>query len=427
MSLASVRALTFFPAGLLLLQPAFGQQGGSSPKPATPVAQTNPATPNPSPSATPATAPAIAAPVWSPPVSSLPPPSVPKEHPDPVYVSGRVMIDDGRPFADPVVLETVCDGASHAEGFADASGNFGFLLGGPNSATLQDASVESVDDFFSRPNILEEASSSNAPTYITPKYLVLADCQLRASLPGYRSDSISIGNRRELSSSNLGTIVLHRLGAVEGRVVSATSLAAPRSSRAAFEKGLDAVKKNKLDDAQKNFEKAAQTYPGYAAAWYELGKLEAGRGQFDDALRSFQSALRADPKYVDPYLSVSAIQTVKKQWPLLAESTRALLDLDPYDYPQAYYMNALANYNLRNVDAAEKSAREAERLDTQGLFPRVWRLLGDILASRHAFTEAAEQMRGYLRFAPQAPDAGAVRAQLSQFEALSAASPTPPR
>jgi regulator of sirC expression with transglutaminase-like and TPR domain len=137
--------------------------------------------------------------------------------------------------------------------------------------------------------------------------------------------------------------------------------------------------------------------------------------------------MRADPKYVDPYLSVSAIQTVKKQWPQLAASTRALLDLDPYDYPQAYYMNALANYNIRNIDAAEISAREAERLDTHGLFPRVWKLLGDILASRHAFTEAAEQMRGYLRFAPQAPDAGAVRAQLSQFEALSAASPTPPR
>ena len=91
-------------------------------------------------------------------------------------------------------------------------------------------------------------------------------------------------------------------------------------------------------------------------------------------------------------------------------------------------MNALANYNLRNIDAAEKSAREAERLDTQGRFPRSWKLLGIILASRSAFPEAADQMRGYLKFAPQAPDAGAVRAQLSQLEALSgAAAQTPPR
>jgi len=60
---------------------------------------------------------------------------------------------------------------------------------------------------------------------------------------------------------------------------------------------------------------------------------------------------------VGPYLSASAIQSVKKQWPQLAETTGALLRLDPFDYPQAYYMNALANYNLGNIDAAEKSAR----------------------------------------------------------------------
>ena len=43
--------------------------------------------------------------------------------------------------------------------------------------------------------------------------------------------------------------------------------------------------------------------------------------------------------------------------------------------------------------------------------------------------EAAEQLREYLKFAPQAPDAGAVRAQLSQLETLSggAAAQTPPR
>jgi tetratricopeptide (TPR) repeat protein len=156
--------------------------------------------------------------------------------------------------------------------------------------------------------------------------------------------------------------------------------------------------------------------------------LAGDRGQFEDALQSFQTAIRADPKYVDPYLSVSAIQAVEKQWPQLAETTGALLRLDPYDYPQAYYMNAVANYNLRNIDAAEKSVREAERLDTHGRFPRSWQLLGVILANRRAFPEAADQMRGYLKFAPQATDAGAVRAQLSQLEALSGgAAPTPPQ
>jgi tetratricopeptide (TPR) repeat protein len=335
------------------------------------------------------------------------------------------MSDDGRPFADPVVIESVCDGISHSEGFADPNGNFGFRLGDPNNGIIQDASVGSAQDYFGSPNVALNQSSNGVPMYITPKRLMLANCEIRAKFPGYRSDSINIGNRRALDNPNVGTIMLHRAGPVEGRVISATSLAAPKDSRAAFDKGREALKRNKPDDARKDFEKAAQIYPGYAAAWFELGKLSSDRGQLDEALRSFQTAMRADPQYVEPYLSVSAIQAIRKQWPQLAETSGLLLRLDPNDYPQAYYMNALANYNLGNIGAAEKSAREAERVDSLGHFPMSWELLGVILANRRAFPEAAEQMRGYLKFAPQAADAAAARAQLSRFEALSAAAPAP--
>src|ERR1035441_1450155 len=211
------------------------------------------------PAATPTNVPTTVAPVWTPPPSSQPPPGIPQEHPEPIFVSGRVMSDDGQPFTDPVVLESVCDGISHAEGFADRNGNFGFRLGDPNSGIMQDASVGSSDDYFSRPNVLE-TSTNSMPSYITPKHLVLANCELRAKLPGYRSDSISLGNRRALDNPNVGTIMLHRVGRVEGRVISATSLAAPKDSRNAFEKGQEALKKNKLDDARKDFEKRSEEH-----------------------------------------------------------------------------------------------------------------------------------------------------------------------
>jgi tetratricopeptide (TPR) repeat protein len=335
------------------------------------------------------------------------------------------MADDGRPFADPVTIESVCDGISHAEGFAEPNGNFGFRLGDSNSGIIQDASVSSTNDYFGRPNevMQQDPTPGAAPRYITPKELEMADCSIRAMLSGYRSDSISLGNRRALENPNVGTIVLHRTGPVDGHAVSVTSLAAPKDARSAFDKGQEALKKNKLDDAQKDFEKAAQIYPGYAAAWFELGKLASNRGQFDDALRSLQTAIKADPKYVEPYLSVAAIQSVEKQWPQLAETTGALIRLDPYDYPQAFYMNALANYYLKKADAAEKAARDAERLDSQGHFPKVRQLLGALLANRRAFPEAAEQLRQYLKLAPQAPDAAAAQAELAQLEALAAKAP----
>ena len=427
MSLTSVRAINVFPVALLLLQPVFGQQIGRSPQPAAPVTQPAAGTASPPPSAAPTTAPAtVPPPVWTPANTAEPPhptaPFDPEEPREAVYISGRVISDDGRPLTDRATIESVCDGVTHTEGYTDGKGDFGFRLGDRNSGIMQDASVSAIDDYFDPPADLF-APACRFPNTVDPSkpsVQIWTNCVLRARLPGYRSEAINVSNRRALDGPDVGTIVLHKVVPVDG-LVSASSLAAPKNARAAFKKGQEALKQNKPDDARKDFEIAAQIYPGYATAWYELGRLATNRGDLDDALRSFQTAIQADPKYVDSYLSAAAIQSVKKQWPQLAETTGALLRLDSYNYPQAYYMNALANANLLNADAAEKSARAAAKLDTQGRYPLSRRLLAGILANRREFPEAAEQLREYLKFAPQAPDAGAVREQLSRLEALSVA------
>ena len=78
----------------------------------------------------------------------------------------------------------------------------------------------------------------------------------------------------------------------------------------------------------------------------------------------------------------------------------------------------LAEAVLKNMDDAEKSAREAMRLDTRKQFLTSMRLLGVILATKQDYTGAAEQFKAYLAAAPQAQDAATVRNQLSQVEKL---------
>jgi regulator of sirC expression with transglutaminase-like and TPR domain len=70
------------------------------------------------------------------------------------------------------------------------------------------------------------------------------------------------------------------------------------------------------------------------------------------------------------------------------------------------------------MDAAEKSAREAVRLDTRKQFVTTHRLLGVILANKQDYSGAAEQFKTYLTVAPQAQDAATVRGQLSKLEEL---------
>ena len=85
----------------------------------------------------------------------------------------------------------------------------------------------------------------------------------------------------------------------------------------------------------------------------------------------------------------------------------------------------MAHYNLNDVEAAEQSARRAEKLDTRHKFPQVSRLLGVILAGRREYAAAANDFPEYLKFAPGVKDAYAVRSELADMERLAAAAGEP--
>jgi len=79
----------------------------------------------------------------------------------------------------------------------------------------------------------------------------------------------------------------------------------------------------------------------------------------------------------------------------------------------------VANYNLQRFDAAEASARQTQALDPAHRWPKAHRVLGAILYMKKDFTGAAEQLRNYLAYAPDATDAGEIKAQLAELEKLS--------
>jgi tetratricopeptide (TPR) repeat protein len=365
------------------------------------------------------------------------------------YLSGRVILDAGWPPEDGADIVVTCNGLPYVAARTDKKGDFSFRLGANSNRAIEDASARSADGSFGRPSISmgpspsgnttqgsttdsqqQTAGTTTATSTSTATPLgsgprgsgerAFTRCELQAKLPGYKSPAVNLDNRRAMDNPNLGTIVLHRIGPVDEKPVSATALAAPKEAVKAFEKGREDAKARRPEEARKQFEKAVGLYPKYAAAWCELGKLGLERREMEDAQRMFEAGIKADPQYLDSYLDLATLQAAARRWPELAETTGAALHLDAHDYPQAYYLNALANFNTRNLDAAEKSAREAERLDPRRHFPGSWQVLGRILLIRRQFAEAAAQLREYLRVAPRAADAASVRSWLAEIERLSA-------
>ena len=327
--------------------------------------------------------------------------------PTPQFVNGKVVMDDGTLVPDGVPIELVCSGIARTEGHSDPKGAFGIELG--HTELTQDASANNgaILNPNRPPAQGDIAGDPNRP---------YRECELRANVPGYRSDAILLANYRPGENSNVGTIVLHRMGNVEGSVISATTAAAPRPAAKEYERGLDAVKKGKVDDAVDAFNRAVSAYPEFAAAWFELGKLQSGRQQLLDAQKSFESAIKAEPKFISPYLPLSELVFKARNWPAVVDITDRLLKLDAFDFPQEFYYNGLANYTLQRMEPAEKSLREAIKLDSQNRFPKAHQFLAAVLVKKDELSGAAEELGRYLELSPGAQDAEPVRKQLAQLQ-----------
>ena len=337
----------------------------------------------------------------------------------PIFLQGKVMLDDGNPPGEQVMIERLCGGAARSEGYTDGKGRFSFELG-RNNQMYADASTSGPLDSLSPTN---GSSSSGTSRGFSERDLM--GCELRASLPGYRSDILSLANRRSLDNPDVGTIILHRMSNVEGFTISMTSAMAPKEAKKAFDRAIDQVKKNKMSEAKASLEKAVQAYPKYAAAWFELGMMNEGENNVEEARKCYSEALSADSKFVKPYLQLANIEMREKKWQEVVDTTDRLVKLNPYDFPRAFYFSAIANMNLRKLDAAEKSAREAIKLDPQHTIPKSNHVLGVILANKDDYEGAAASMKAYLELVPDGKDTEFVRKQLADVEKSLAAKAGP--
>ncbi len=332
----------------------------------------------------------------------------------PVFLSGKVMFDDGTPPSHEIRIERVCGGNPHFEAYTDSKGRFSFQLNNnPQSAVDLDA----ADSESSRgiPGMQSSSGSSNSGS-IADRQNPYWNCELRASYPGYRSDEVELESRRSLDDPDLGTIVLHRLGNVKGSTISLTTAMAPKRAEKDYQKGIGLAEKGKFEEAEKHLQQATSEYPKYAVAWYALGAVEAKQNRPDDARKSFQAAIAADSKYVSPYDQLALLAAQDGKWEDAANFSKQVIELNPVEFPASFWYNAVANYNLKKIDDAQKSATALVKMDTRHHFPQVEHLLAQIYVDKANYDEAATHLRTYLELVPNAKNADALKQDLLKLE-----------
>jgi len=342
-----------------------------------------------------------------------------------IFLSGKVVMEDGTPPPEPVVIERVCNGQPRPEAYTDQKGRFSFQLGG-NQAVFSDASYGGFGDTIGGASNDPFSGQRNSPAMagmggrqISERDLM--GCELRAVLAGFRADPVPLSGRRSLDNPDVGTIILRRLANVEGTTVSAIAMQAPKDAKKALEKAQNFVKKNKANEALREYEKAIQLYPKYTTAYYEMGRVLEMTQQTEPARQAYLKAIEIDPKYLHPYRQLAAISIREQKWEDAAEYSGKAIKLNPVDFADLYFYNSVAHYYLKHYDEAQHSALEARKLDTRNRIPKVHQLLGAIYIEQANYAAASTHMKDYLKFLPAGQEAEQMQRQIEELDKAAAA------
>jgi tetratricopeptide (TPR) repeat protein len=128
---------------------------------------------------------------------------------------------------------------------------------------------------------------------------------------------------------------------------------AKRSKRAAAEKlysqGLGVLARDDYTRAVVFFEKATDTDPDYAEAWYQAGFCYGMLGRHNEALRSSRQAARLRPDWAETFVNIGASSFALGQFKEAADAYKNATKLDP-ENAEAQYALGLSFNKLNRTD-----------------------------------------------------------------------------
>lgn len=139
----------------------------------------------------------------------------------------------------------------------------------------------------------------------------------------------------------------------ELQTVSSLSAVTQKNKRAAAEKlysqGVALLSRDDFARALSYFEKAAETDPNYAEAWYQAGFSYGILGRHADALKASKQAAKLRPDWAETYVNIGASSYALGQYKEAADAYRQAIRLDD-DKADTQYALGLSLEKLNRAD-----------------------------------------------------------------------------
>lgn len=197
--------------------------------------------------------------------------------------------------------------------------------------------------------------------------------------------------------------------------VNLNTLSVPSDAQNSYEKGVEALNKDKFGDARKNFEKALEKHPNYAQAQNMLGitfirDKDTQRGQ-----QAFEKAVAIDPNFAPAYTNLAKIYFAQRSMQRCEELLKKSLTADPRN---AETLAILSQVNLMvgNYEQAAANARRVHEIPQHKDYAVAHFIAARALRARSLPDDAILEYKRFLQEAPGSTSAPVARDELAALE-----------
>jgi tetratricopeptide (TPR) repeat protein len=196
----------------------------------------------------------------------------------------------------------------------------------------------------------------------------------------------------------------------------------PKKTRKEFDRGVEADRQGKTDDAIQHYQKALSFSPNYYPAHNNLGSAYLGRQKFDEAQVQFEAALKSNQNDVEAYFNLANVLMLTQHYDEAQREIDEGLKRRP-DSAFGKFLQGSVYTRTGRPDLAEKSLQSALQLDPK--MSQVYLQLVNLYVQQKRTPEAIGELETYLKVFPDSPFLPKARDLLKRLRGDVSASTSP--
>lgn len=200
----------------------------------------------------------------------------------------------------------------------------------------------------------------------------------------------------------------------DGSEVPGKPILAPKAKEA-FDKGLQALSENKLDDAEKHAGEAVRLAPGHPDVLYLQGVMYLRRRNWPQAQSVLEKATQIDPSHAAAFGALGMALSDQGKYDTAIAPLEKSLQLNGSAWDTRWAL-ARAYYYQEQYDAALKTSQEA-LTDSKGKAPEIELLVAQSLTAVGRYEDSAQVLRDFLKKHADHPQAATARRWLQRLSA----------